>query len=127
MIRIEQLKKAFRDGARTHAVLQGLDLKVEPGEFLAMVGRSGSGKSTLLNCIAGIERPDSGHIYVGETELSGLDDRTLTRLRRDRIGIIFQFFNLLPTLPVLENVCLPALLRGEKRKQVEARALALLE
>ena len=126
-IRIQGLSKAFRDGATTHTVLDGLDLEIEDGRFVALVGRSGSGKSTLLNCLAGIETPDAGTIHVDDVELTSLNDRDRTRLRRDRIGIVFQFFNLLPMLPVLENVALPALLRGGKRTEVLDRAHRLLD
>jgi putative ABC transport system ATP-binding protein len=127
MIRIESLTKAFLDGARSTTVLQGLDLELAPGDFVALLGRSGSGKSTLLNCIAGIETPDSGRVLFDDVDITRLPDRDRTRLRRDRIGIVFQFFNLLPMIPVLENVALPALLRGDKRADALARAHALLE
>lgn len=125
-IRIEGLTKAFRDGEQIHTVLDGLDLEIADGQFLALLGRSGSGKSTLLNCLAGIETPDAGSIHVDDVELSALGDRERTHLRRDRIGIVFQFFNLLPMLPVLENVALPALLRGRARDEVFERAHELL-
>ena len=126
-IRIEGLTKAFRDGEQIHRVLDGLDLEIADGQFLALLGRSGSGKSTLLNCLAGIETPDSGTITIDGTEITSLSDRDRTHLRRDRIGIVFQFFNLLPMLPVLENVALPALLRGRPRAEVLDRAHRLLE
>lgn len=135
MIRIQGLSKSFRDGERTVTVLHALDLTVPPGRFIALLGRSGSGKSTLLNCIAGLEKPDAGRVFLGEgdssgsgpTEITGLGDQELTRLRRDRIGIVFQFFNLLPTLSVLDNVALPGLLRGRPRAEVHRRARALLD
>lgn len=126
-IRIQGLTKSFRDGETTHSVLSGLDLEIEDGQFVALLGRSGSGKSTLLNCLAGIETPDAGTIHIDGVELTALSDRERTHLRRDRIGIIFQFFNLLPMLPVLENVALPALLRGGARGEVLERAHRLLE
>jgi putative ABC transport system ATP-binding protein len=126
-IRIEGLTKAFRDGEQIHTVLDGLDLEIADGQFLALLGRSGSGKSTLLNCLAGIETPDAGSIHVDDVELTALGDRERTHLRRDRIGIVFQFFNLLPMLPVLENVALPALLRGRARGEVFERAHELLQ
>ena len=126
MIRVQQLRKSFRDGDHRHTVLDGLDLQVEDGVFLALVGRSGSGKSTLLHCLAGIETPDSGQIHLDGTEITGLDDASRTRLRRDHIGIVFQFFNLLPMLSALENVALPGLLRGGRRSEVFERARQLL-
>jgi len=127
MVRVAGLEKTFQDGAARHVVLHDLSLEVERGAFLALVGRSGSGKSTLLNCLAGIERPDRGRIWIGDAEITSLADGALTRLRRDRIGMVFQFFNLLPMISVVDNVALPALLRGESRRDARRRALALLE
>lgn len=127
MVIVERLEKAFLDGGARHLVLHDLSLTVERGAFLALVGRSGSGKSTLLNCLAGIERPDGGRIRIGGAEITALADGALTRLRRDRIGIVFQFFNLLPMLSVRDNVALPALLRGDSHRDAHRRALALLE
>jgi putative ABC transport system ATP-binding protein len=126
MIRIDALDKTFRDGERTIAVLRSLDLEVAPGRFVALLGRSGSGKSTLLNCIAGLERPDAGRIHLGDVEITRLADGALTRLRRDHIGIVFQFFNLLPILTVEQNVALPALLQGRPRDDVLVKARELL-
>ncbi len=126
MIRIEKLSKKFRDGEREHVVLDGLDLSLAAGAFVALVGRSGSGKSTLLNCVAGLEQPDSGRIFLGNEEITGLDDHHVTLLRRRTVGIIFQFFNLLPTLSVLDNVALPGLLDGGGRREINERALELL-
>ena len=127
MIRIQALTKAFLDGTRSTTVLDGLDLELAPGDFVALLGRSGSGKSTLLNCIAGIETPDSGRVLFDDVDITTLPDRDRTRLRRDRVGIVFQFFNLLPMISVLENVALPALLRGGKRAEVLERARELLD
>ena len=127
MIRIEALTKAFLDGTRSTTVLDGLDLTLAPGDFVALLGRSGSGKSTLLNCIAGIETPDSGRVLFDDVDITTLPDRDRTRLRRDRVGIVFQFFNLLPMISVLENVALPALLRGDKRAAALERARELLD
>lgn len=127
MIRIQGLTKAFQDGGQTHVVLRDLDLEIESGCFLALLGRSGCGKSTLLNCIAGLEAPDAGTISIGDREITELDDATLTRLRRDRIGIVFQFFNLLPMLSVLDNVTLPAMLGGGRSGPIRERGLALLD
>lgn len=126
MIRIEALTKAFLDGTHSTTVLDGLDLELAPGDFVALLGRSGSGKSTLLNCIAGIETPDSGRVYFDDVDITSLPDRDRTRLRRDRVGIVFQFFNLLPMISVIENVALPGLLRGGKRAEILERARELL-
>jgi putative ABC transport system ATP-binding protein len=103
-----------------------LDLEVAAGEFVALLGRSGSGKSTLLNCIAGIETFDSGSIMLNGVDLARLSDHRRTVLRGRQIGIVFQFFNLLPTLSAGDNVALPALLRGQPRAQARRRAQELL-
>src|SRR5512142_945835 len=95
--------------------------------MVAIVGPSGSGKSTLLNLIGGLDRPTSGRIRIEGRELGGLADDELTKIRRDKIGFIFQFFNLLPTLSCLENVSLPLHLRGWPRRKVEERAKELLD
>jgi putative ABC transport system ATP-binding protein len=126
MIRVNDLYKSFRDGDRTHAVLRGLSFDVADGEFVALLGRSGSGKSTLLNCIAGIETVDTGSIEIAGTDLARLDDDARTHLRRDAIGIVFQFFNLLPVISVLDNVLLPAELAGRADRETRDRAHRLL-
>jgi ABC-type lipoprotein export system ATPase subunit len=113
-------------GAETVRAVDGISLEVPTGQFLALVGRSGSGKSTVLNLLAGIDHPTSGQIWIGGQELSRLSDDDLTRLRRERLGIVYQFFNLLPTLSVRENVALPALLAGDAERDVLPRADALL-
>jgi len=125
-LRIKGLSKAFTEAGRRHPVLHALDLAVRAGETLALVGRSGSGKTTLLNLISGIELPDSGEVWVGDTCLSALNERERTLFRRHHLGFVFQFFNLIPTLTVLENVLLPLELSGriEARRR---RALDLLE
>jgi putative ABC transport system ATP-binding protein len=110
---------------RVHA-LDGVSLEVRPGEFTAVVGRSGSGKSTLLHLAAGIDRPDAGEVWVDGVALASLSDDALTRLRRDRVGMVHQFFHLLPTLTVRENVALPRLLARGNERAALARADALL-
>jgi putative ABC transport system ATP-binding protein len=107
--------------------LEQIDLEVARGEMLSIVGPSGSGKSTLLNLIGGLDRPTRGDIRIDGQNIASLSDDDLTRLRRDKIGFIFQFFNLLPTLTCLENVSLPLHLRGWPRKKIEDRARELLD
>ncbi len=94
--------------------LDGVDIAFERGHFTAVMGPSGSGKSTLMHCMAGLDTPTSGHVFVGDQEISTLDDSGLTRLRRDRIGFVFQSFNLVPTLTARENILLPADLAGRQ-------------
>jgi putative ABC transport system ATP-binding protein len=104
-----------------------VDLSIARGEMTSIVGPSGSGKSTLLNLIGGLDRPTAGEIELDGEKLAELSDDGLTRVRRDKIGFIFQFFNLLPTLTALENVALPLHLRGWPRKKVTERARELLD
>lgn len=126
VIRLEEVVKEF-DGKRKVRALDGVNLEIEKGEMAALVGPSGSGKSTLLNLIGTLDRPTSGEIYIDGQKLSGLSDMELTLLRRDKIGFIFQFFNLLPSLTCLENAALPLHLRGWKRAKARERAEELLE
>ncbi len=108
------LVKTYGAGvAQVHA-LNGITLDFEREKFVAVMGPSGSGKSTLMHCMAGLDVPTSGHTYIGELEIGTLDDSALTQLRRDRIGFIFQSFNLIPTLTALENIVLPIRLAGGK-------------
>ncbi len=108
MIELKDVEKNY-GSAR---VLRGVNLRVEAGEFIAVTGSSGSGKSTLLNLIGGMDRPDKGSISVGGGAISSFTDEQLTRYRREKIGFIFQFFNLLPNLTVFENIQMPLLLKG---------------
>ncbi len=126
MIDLIAVSKCF-DGKRKVVALDRVDLHVDKGELAAIVGPSGSGKSTLLNLIGGLDRPTAGEIVIDGAKLNGISDDELTRVRRDKIGFIFQFFNLLPTLSCLENVALPLHLRGWPKKKTEARARELLE
>ncbi len=125
MIQLRGVSKMF-DGKRKVTALQHIDLEIEKGEMVAIVGPSGSGKSTMLNLIGGLDHPSTGEIDLDGEQVSKLDDDGLTRVRRDKIGFIFQFFNLLPTLTCLENVGLPLHLRGWARKKVQERAVELL-
>ncbi len=125
MIELSRVSKTF-EGKRTVTALHPSDLRVERGEMVAIVGPSGSGKSTLLNLIGGLDRPSSGDIALDGTRLSSLSDSGLTRTRRDKIGFIFQFFNLLPSLSCQENVALPLHLRGWPKTKIEERVSELL-
>ncbi len=130
IIDIRHLSKTFEEGGKPHAVLNDISLQIHSGEFFVMLGKSGSGKSTLLNLIAGIDSADKSatqaQISIDGTDIIRLSERELTLFRRDHIGIVFQFFNLIPTLTVLENITLPLELRGENRREVEKRAHELL-
>src|SRR5437764_1080236 len=125
MIRLDRVSKQF-DGKRRVVALEDVTLDIPRGELVSIVGPSGSGKSTLLNLIGGLDHPTAGQIELDGEELSKLSDDGLTRVRRDKIGFIFQFFNLLPTLSCLENVSLPLHLRGWARNKVSERAMELL-
>ncbi len=127
LVRLDHVTKAYVEGAQSRAVLQGVTASFLEGRFTAIRGRSGSGKSTLLNLIAGIDSPDAGDIYIGEVRLTGLSGRDRTLFRRDNLGFIFQFFNLIPTLTVIENVRLPGELAGRPEAALRARALELLD
>jgi putative ABC transport system ATP-binding protein len=125
VILLDQVSKAF-EGRKRVTALNDISLEIAKGELVSIIGPSGSGKSTLLNLIGGLDRPTSGHIDLDGQRLNGLSDDELTTVRRDKIGFIFQFFNLLPSLSCLENVALPLHLRGWPRKKTEARARELL-
>jgi len=125
LIVLRGVSKQF-DGKRKVTALERVDLSIERGEMVSIVGPSGSGKSTLLNLIGGLDRPSDGEIQIDGSTLAQLNDDDLTRVRRDKIGFIFQFFNLLPTLSCLENVSLPLHLRGWPRKKIDERATELL-
>jgi putative ABC transport system ATP-binding protein len=125
MIRLENVAKHF-DGRRRVTALQDVDLHIPKGELVSIVGPSGSGKSTLLNLIGGLDRPTSGTITLDRQRLDGLSDDGLTAVRRDKLGFIFQFFNLLPSLSCEENVALPLHLRGWPRRKIDERARELL-
>src|SRR6266702_8065667 len=126
MVSLTHISKIF-DGKRKATALEDIDLQIEAGQVVSIMGPSGSGKSTLLNLIGGLDRPTSGEIRIDGENLSDLSDDDLTRVRRDKIGFVFQFFNLLPTLNCLENVALPLHLRKWPRKKIEERAKELLD
>jgi putative ABC transport system ATP-binding protein len=126
MITLSGVSKTF-DGKRKVTALDRVDLAIGRGDMVSIVGASGSGKSTLLNLIGALDHPTSGWLEIDGQRLDGLDDDGLTKVRRDKIGFIFQFFNLLPTLSCLENVALPLHLRGWPRKKSAERARELLD
>lgn len=126
-LRFENLTKCFLEGAQTRQVLNQCNAVVAKGELVAILGKSGSGKSTLLNLISGIDIADTGSIWLGGENLTRLNDRQRTLFRRKNIGFIFQFFNLIPTLTVLENVVLPAELNGSNPEAARKLAMPLLE
>jgi len=125
MIALSHVSKVF-DGKRKATALEDVNLEIAKGQVVSIIGPSGSGKSTLLNLIGGLDRPTSGQIQIEAENLADLSDDDLTRVRRDKIGFVFQFFNLLPTLNCLENVALPLHLRKWPRVKIEARAKELL-
>jgi putative ABC transport system ATP-binding protein len=125
MIELRGVTKRFEGSSRVTA-LDGLSVTITRGEMVAIIGPSGSGKSTFLNLVGGLDRATSGDVLVDGESLAGLTDDALTRMRRDKVGFIFQFFNLLPTLTCLENVSLPLHLRGWSRGRVFDRARELL-
>jgi putative ABC transport system ATP-binding protein len=126
-IEIRGLTKVFGSGDTAVRALDGVDLTIDRGEMAAIMGPSGSGKSTLLHLLGALETPTSGTIALGGRRFDGLDDRQLTLLRREGIGFVFQFFNLLPSLTAEENVLLPALIAGVSDEATAARARALLD
>jgi putative ABC transport system ATP-binding protein len=126
-IRIENLSKNYQEGNIERVVLQNINAHFSKGEFIAVVGKSGSGKSTLLNLISGIDRVDSGKIYLNGKELTSLDENERTLFRRQYIGFVFQFFNLIPTLTVQENICLPLELIGITPKAARLQSEPLLD
>ena len=127
MIEVRNATKVYRRGKTEVRALSVDSLTVPKGQFLSVMGASGSGKSTLLNLLGALDVPTSGSITIEGRDIAKLPDDLLSRFRRDRLGYIFQFFNLLPTLTAIENVILPALLAGKTRDEMSGKAHALLE
>jgi len=125
-VRLEQLSKTYHPGGHGPLVLDRVEATIECGEFLVLVGRSGSGKSTLLNLIGAIDVPSAGEVYLDGVALSALDETGRALLRRRRIGFVFQFFNLIPTLTVAENLRLPLELNGMRGDTATARVREML-
>ena len=123
----ENVSKAYDAGVGLRFALRGVSFVVKPARRVAIVGRSGSGKSTLLHLAAGIDVPTDGVVRVGRRDLSALSEEARTKLRRDEVGLIFQFFYLMPHLPVADNVALPAMIAGEKPRLYRTRVMELLE
>jgi putative ABC transport system ATP-binding protein len=121
------LTKVYGSGETAVRALDGVTMRIESGEMVAIMGPSGSGKSTLLHLLGALETPTGGEIALAGERYDGLDDAALTRLRREKIGFVFQFFNLLPALSAEENVLLPALIAGDRGERARARARELLE
>jgi putative ABC transport system ATP-binding protein len=126
MVEVRNVTKRY-EGKRTVHALRGVSFRVEKGEMVATMGPSGSGKSTLLNIIGGLDHPSEGTVLIDGTDVAALADDALTRVRREKIGFVFQFFNLLPTLTARENVALPLHLAGRRRRDAALRASKMLE
>ena len=125
-IQLENVTKSYDEAGQTRIILDNADAEFKSGETVAILGRSGSGKSTLLNIISGIDDLDAGRILVDDVDVTAMNDRSRTLFRRERIGFVFQFFNLISTLTVWENIVLPAEIKGSQ-DDYRARAQALLE
>jgi len=126
-VRVVRVSKVYSNGGIAVRALDGVSLEVAAGEMVALVGPSGCGKSTLLNLVGCIDLPSSGSVIVGGHETSALDDDALTALRRDSVGTVFQFFNLLPAMTVAANVALPLILQRVARREIDERVARALE
>ena len=127
MVAVDKLTKLYRSGSTQQVVFDGLSFSVGKGETVALLGASGSGKTTLLNLVSGIDSPDSGKVLLDGVDVHALTEPGRTLLRRRRIGFVFQFFNLIQTLTVGENIALPLELLGEDISDAQQRAAALLD
>lgn len=127
MLAVTGLTKRYLSGNRSQTIFEDLQLEIGSGELLALLGASGSGKTTLLNLLSGIDDPDSGHVLIDGTDIHALDEPERTQLRRQQIGFVFQFFNLIPTLTVGENIALPMELIGLENNDIQRRVVSLLD
>jgi len=127
VIELHSVSKTYGEGEARVEAVRGVDLRIERGQFVSIMGPSGSGKSTLLNLVSALELPSSGRIVIDGQDIAALDDDALTLFRRRKIGLVFQFFNLLPTLDALDNVLLPLMIERKTTSGDEGRARKLLE
>ena len=127
VLRVEDLRKELKMGEVTVHALRGVSFEVDRGEFMGIIGPSGSGKSTLLGLIGGLDTPTAGKVYIDGTDITDMNERELTRIRNEKIGFVFQFFNLIPTLTALENVTLPMQFSRHHRKDATKRGKELLD
>ncbi|GAA0182102.1 ABC transporter ATP-binding protein [Clostridium sediminicola] len=119
ILRTEKLTKTYGMGDTKVTALDNLNLKINKGDFVSIIGSSGSGKSTLLHMLGGVDKPTKGKIFIDDTDISSMDETKLALFRRRKVGLIYQFFNLIPTLTVEKNILLPMLLDGKKPKREE--------
>src|SRR5271166_3342651 len=126
MVELKNVTRRYRQGENTVLALDDVSLAIEPEEYVAVTGESGSGKSTFLHLIGGLDKPDTGEVVVNGLALQTASDKELTAYRAHDLGIVFQFFNLLPTLNVLENVCVPLEFQGVRLRESVARAREVL-
>src|SRR5215210_4227055 len=127
MVEARGVEKSYEAGGTRVRALRGVDLSISRGEMVAVMGPSGCGKTTLLNCLSGLDEFDRGEVLVGGESISGMSDRERTRFRAERMGFIFQTYNLIPVLSAVENVELPLLVAGAKPKEARERAMSVLE
>lgn len=126
MLSVKGLSKGYLSGSHRQNIFTGLDLQLKPAEVVALLGASGSGKTTLLNLLSGIDSPDKGQVLINDTDIHAQGEPARTLLRRQQLGFVFQFFNLIPTLTVAENVALPLELTGAKAAEIQQRVSSLL-
>ena len=127
LVRLEGVEKVFKTKAGPFTALRGVDLQIQEGEFVAIVGPSGSGKSTLINMITGIDRPTAGEVHVAGERLTGLSENKVAKWRGRNVGVVFQFLQLIPTLTIFENVMMPMRYCGTYKGQRRERAMEMLE
>src|SRR5436853_2296120 len=127
MLELREVTKHYRHGRRAVQALRGVSLRIDSGEFVSIMGPSGSGKSTLMHLLGALDTPTSGEVFFYQRALHTMTDRELSLLRRTRVGFVFQFFNLLPTLTAAENVALPLLLGGQPHRPSVLRAAEALD
>src|SRR5919112_2308527 len=127
MVEAQGVEKTYAAGGATVRALRGVDLSIPRGEMVAVMGPSGCGKTTLLNCLSGLDEFDAGEVLIGGESISGMSDRRRTRFRAERMGFVFQTYNLIPVLSAVENVELPLLVAGARPKEARRKATAVLE